>query len=470
MKKDIQNIKDMKKIVLLISVAIIMISCGSSDKGELIGVQDRPNVLDMQPYGMVDVPQGSFTIGSSDEDVYHTYAFSPKTVQVQSFWMDETEITNNEYRQFVDWVKDSIAYRLLGGVHPETYLIEADQWGQDLETPMINWKAKINWNSKDEEERDALSNLYIKTEERFYNKQQIDATKLNYEYSWIDYQTAAQKDYNNEQAVPKEYSGSSFANRPSGYKGGRKKLVHKEVINVYPDTLCWIHDFAYSYNESATRSYFDHPKYDNYPVVGVSYRQAEAFCVWRTQQMNNYLAKQEYERMEDFRLPTEAEWEYAARGGLDGSPYPWGGPYVNNGRGCFLANYKPQRGSYDGDGGATTLMVAHYAPNEFGLYDMVGNVSEWCKDAFDNSSYNFAHDLNQYNSYRAADDEDMIMKRKVVRGGSWKDSKFYIQTATRGFEYQDSGKSYIGFRCVQSYLGRQRGDNPKTSSNVYKNN
>lgn len=127
MKKDIQNIKDMKKIVLLISVAIIMISCGSSDKGELIGVQDRPNVLDMQPYGMVDVPQGSFTIGSSDEDVYHTYAFSPKTVQVQSFWMDETEITNNEYRQFVDWVKDSIAYRLLGEVHPETYLIEADQ-------------------------------------------------------------------------------------------------------------------------------------------------------------------------------------------------------------------------------------------------------------------------------------------------------------------------------------------------------
>ncbi|MCF0210980.1 MAG: SUMF1/EgtB/PvdO family nonheme iron enzyme, partial [Bacteroidales bacterium] len=166
---------------------------------------------------------------------------------------------------------------------------------------------------------------------------------------------------------------------------------------------------------------------------------------------------------------TEAEWEYAARGGVDGSPYPWGGPYVNNGRGCFLANYKPLRGAYDGDGGTTTVVVAHYAPNDFGLYDMAGNVAEWCEDAFDASTYNFAHDLNQYNTYRASDDDDMVMKRKVVRGGSWKDAKHFIQTATRTYEYQDSGKSYIGFRCVQSYLGRVRGDNPKTSSNVYRN-
>jgi sulfatase modifying factor 1 len=458
----------MKKVVLLISAAIVMISCGSSDKGELIGVQERPNVLDMQPYGMVDVPQGSFTMGSSDEDVYKSYTFAPKTVQVQSFWMDETEITNNEYRQFVYWVRDSIAYRLLGEVHPETYLIEADQWGQDLETPMINWKAKINWNSKDEEERDALNDLYIKTDERFYNKQQLDVSKLNYEYSWIDYHKAAQKDFANDQTAAKEYKGSLYNNRLEGLKGGRKKLVNKEKINIYPDTLCWIHDFAYSYNDEATRSYFDHPRYDNYPVVGVSYMQAEAFSVWRTQQMNNYLQKKDYSRMADFRLPTEAEWEYAARGGLDGSAYPWGGPYVNNGRGCFLANYKPMRGAYDGDGLVTTGVVAHYAPNDFGLYDMAGNVAEWCEDAFTESTYDFAHDLNQYNTYRATDEDDMVMKRKVVRGGSWKDSKFFIQTATRTYEYQDSGKSYIGFRCVQSYLGRQRGDNPKTSSNVYK--
>ncbi len=457
----------MKKLVLLVATALVMFSCGSSDKGELIGVQDRPTVLDMQPYGMVDVPQGSFTMGSADEDIYHSYKYEPKTIQVQSFWMDETEITNNEYRQFVYWVRDSLAYRLLGEVHPETYLIEADQWGQDLETPLINWKAKINWNSKDEEEREALSQLYIKQDERFYGKSQLDAAQMVYEYSWIDYHAAAQKDFSSEQAN-KEYRGSQFNNRPEALAGGRKRLTTTERINIYPDTLCWIHDFAYSYNDAATRSYFDHPRYDHYPVVGVSYVQAKAFSVWRTLQMNNYLEKSSYARYEDFRLPTEAEWEYAARGGVDGSPYPWGGPYVNNGRGCFLANYKPLRGAYDGDGGATTVVVAHYAPNDFGLYDMAGNVSEWCEDAFDESTYNFAHDLNQYNVYRATDDDDQIMKRKVIRGGSWKDSKHFIQTATRSYEYQDSGKSYIGFRCVQSYLGRVRGDNPKTSSNVYR--
>ena len=198
----------MKKLVLLVATAFVMFSCGSSDKGELIGVQDRPTVLDMQPYGMVDIPQGSFTMGSADEDVYHSYKYEPKTIQVQSFWMDETEITNNEYRQFVYWVRDSLAYRLLGEVHPETYLIEADQWGQDLETPLINWKAKINWNSKDEDEREALAQLYIKQDERFYGKSQLDAAQMIYEYSWIDYHAAAQKDFSSD-------NHGSFKRKPS---------------------------------------------------------------------------------------------------------------------------------------------------------------------------------------------------------------------------------------------------------------
>jgi formylglycine-generating enzyme required for sulfatase activity len=106
----------MKRLILLASLAILAVGCGSTDNGELIGVQGRQPFEDMQPYGMVEVQQGSYTMGSSDEDIYSTYNLQPKTIQLNSFWMDETEITNNEYRQFVYWVRDSIAYKLLGDV------------------------------------------------------------------------------------------------------------------------------------------------------------------------------------------------------------------------------------------------------------------------------------------------------------------------------------------------------------------
>jgi formylglycine-generating enzyme required for sulfatase activity len=457
----------MKRLILLASLALVAIGCGSTDNGELIGVQGRQQFEDMQPYGMVEVPQGSFVMGSSDEDIYSTYNLQPKTIQLNSFWMDETEITNNEYRQFVYWVRDSIAYKLLGDVDAQKYLIEVDQYGEDLPNPLINWKAKIDWELTNADERDALESLFIPSDERFYNKKQIDARKLNYEYFWIDLATAAKKEHYTGIELNPELKGSSFAGRPNGLTN-RKNLTKREVINVYPDTLAWMHDYAYSYNDNLTRNYFSHPAYDDYPVVGITYRQAKAFSIWRTFMMNNHLETQGYSRMEEFRLPTEAEWEYAAKGGAPGAPYPWGGPYVRNGKGCFIANYKPMRGNYNVDGGVTPVIVAHYAPNDFGLYDMAGNVSEWCEDSFNESSYNFAHDLNQFAGYQATDEDSPQMKRKVIRGGSWKDQKHFIQTATRAYEYQDSGKSYLGFRNVQSYLGRVRGDNPKTSSNVYK--
>jgi gliding motility-associated lipoprotein GldK len=456
----------MKKLILLASAALLVIGCGSSENGELIGVQDREQFEDMQPYGMVEVPQGSYMMGSGDEDILSSQTFQPKTVQVSSFWMDETEITNNEYRQFVYWVRDSIAYKLLGNVNPQKYLIEVDQFGEDLPTPLINWKAKIDWTLNNEEERSELEPMFIPTDERFYGKKEIDTRKLNYEYYWIDLNVAAKKEHIGTE-LNQEYKGSAYAGRPNGLTN-RKQLTKKEVINIYPDTLCWMHDYAYTYNDNLTRSYFSHPAYDDYPVVGITYKQAKAFSMWRTFMMNNFLEGNSFARMENFRLPTEAEWEYAAKGGAPGAPYPWGGPYVRNGKGCFIANYKPMRGNYDDDGGINPIIVAHYAPNDFGLYDMAGNVSEWCEDTFNESAYNFAHDLNQYVSYQATDEDAPEMKRKVIRGGSWKDQKHFIQTATRTYEYQDSGKSYLGFRCVQSYMGRVRGDNPKTSSNVYK--
>jgi formylglycine-generating enzyme len=232
----------------------------------------------------------------------------------------------------------------------------------------------------------------------------------------------------------------------------------KGSTHVYPDTLVWMSDFTYSYNEPLTRTYFWHAAYDLYPVVGVNWIQARAFSVWRTQLKNNFLSTQGETFVQDYRLPTEAEWEYAARGGLTLSPYPWGGPYTRNNLGCFIANFKPLRGNYGDDGGVRTVAVGSYEPNEYGLYDMAGNVAEWTSNAFDESAYSFTHDLNPDYRYNALKEDPAVLKRKVIRGGSWKDIGYYLQVGTRTYEYQDTTKSYIGFRNVRSYMGRETGE------------
>jgi len=98
---------------------------------------------------------------------------------------------------------------------------------------------------------------------------------------------------------------------------------------------------------------------------------------------------------------------------------------------------------------------------------MAGNVAEWTNSAYDPSSYNFTWDMNPNYTYNAKEDDPPAMKRKVIRGGSWKDVKYYLQVTTRAYEYQDTAKSYIGFRCIQPYLGRNKGDNPSKASRVY---
>ncbi|MFN5736410.1 MAG: formylglycine-generating enzyme family protein, partial [Flavobacteriales bacterium] len=111
------------------------------------------------------------------------------------------------------------------------------------------------------------------------------------------------------------------------------------------------------------------------------------------------------------------------------------------------------RGRYMEDGGFHTVKVYSYNPNGYGLYCMSGNVAEWCNTAYHESMMEVAHDLNMDYTYDAKDEEPAVRKRKVIRGGSFKDIGWYLTTAARSYEYQDTAKCYIGFRNVMTHLG-----------------
>ncbi len=449
-----------RKLLFFALGLIVLAGCSGGGNGQLVGVQDRPDWYQPDPYGMVFIPMGSYNMGVNDQDVPYAHVSQSKTVSVQAFYMDETEITNNEYRQFVHWVRDSIVHRALGMMDdPEMYGEHFVRDEDDMfvnrcfnsggECYVIDWSQDIEWDNPEVKLFLEQEGYMLPENEQFYYRSKFDWRKINYDYYWIDYKAAAAR-----------------SNREQGLKDRSAFIIHPEPINVYPDTLVWVRDFAYSYNEPMTKMYFWHPAYDHYPVVGVNWYQARAFSIWRTQLHNGYLESNKVAYINDYRLPTESEWEWAARGGLNLNKYPWGGPYVRNSNGCFLANYKPLRGNLVDDGGFHTLIVGHFAPNDWGLYDMAGNVAEWTSDAFQESGYNYASDFNPSVSYHAKTDDTPAMKRKVIRGGSWKDFGYYIQNGVRTFEYADTAKSYIGFRNVQTYLGRSKGDGPQ-SSNVY---
>jgi gliding motility-associated lipoprotein GldK len=459
----------MKKFIAFTAIVAVLISCGrSSDKGELVGVKGAKWHPE-KPYGMTLVPGGAFIMGKSDDDLANVGDAPTKTVTVRSFYMDETEITNSEYRQFVEWVKDStIRFRLAilaedsgqntaagnakgkntGSIGDYSFknsdpekMSAYDKYmydnyysiGTDKDPnayKRLDRKAKLISDTKkypDEFYTEVMDSMYLPLEASYNGLRTIDVNKLKFRYTWMDIQAAAKAKV-----------------------GKRQDFIRTEEVKVYPDTTVWIKDFAYSYNEPMHNDYFWHKAYGDYPVVGVTWRQAKAFCEWRTLNKNSYVKskKKHIDNVNAFRLPTEAEWEYAARGGLESATFPWGGPYAKSDRGCFLANFKPNRGDYAADNALYTVEAKSFEANGFNLYNMAGNVSEWTDSAYDANSYEFVSTMNP----AVIDNSN---KRKVVRGGSWKDVAYFLQVSTRAFEYSDSARSYIGFRTVQDYMGTQ---------------
>lgn len=393
-------------------------SSGPPNDGMVHGVAPGNKYVLPRPPGMVYIPQGTFHMGPSDEDVAYAFSARNRSVSISGFWMDATEITNNKYRQFVYWVRDSLVAKALGYVKTGTDGVEYID-----RTKMKNFK----WNDPKVIEQLASTNLILSPEDRLNGKKDLDPAQMIYHSEIFDLKEAAKREN---------------AGKP------RSSFIIKKDTRIYPDTLVWIRDFSYSYNEPMTKRYFSHPAFGNYPVVGVNWKQAVAFCEWRTHYMNSFLESKKRSQESDYRLPTEAQWEYAARGGRSQSMFPWGNYYLRNKKGCLLANFKPGRGNYAEDGGFYTVRADAYWPNDFGLYCMAGNVAEWTSSIYYEGSYNFQHDMNPDVRWNAKDDDPPRMKRKVIRGGSWKDVGYYLQTGTRTYEYQDTAKSYIGFRCV----------------------
>ena len=430
--------------------------------------------------GLVYIEGGTFTMGRTQEDLLYEWNMTPRRVTVTSFYMDQTEIRNVDYREYLHWLQ------------------------------------------------------------------------------------------------------RVFIDQPE---------VHD---NALPDTLVWRDRM--SYNEPYVDYYFRHPSYNNYPVVGVSWVQAKDYCVWRTDRVNEmrlvergileldpqqvgrenfnteaYLAGQ-YEgvvvenlpsldpnqetrrvRMSDgillphYRLPTEAEWEFAALGYIGNTydeniyqrrMYPWDGHNVRNSskkhRGKMMANFKRGRGDMMGvagdlnDNASITAPVNSFWPNDYGLYCMAGNVNEWVQDVYRPSSHEDVSDFrpfrgnvfkkyvrNEDGSLAARDslgrlrevpitEEDAAGRRnysqadyrnygdgdltsridynsqqgregsstnemytdesslisdqaRVYKGGSWKDRAYWLNPATRRFRDQNSAANDLGFRCAMTHVGSPGG-------------
>ncbi len=341
-------------------MALISICSFAQKQGQL----DKP-VKKLLP-NLSYIPAKSFT------SLIHTgtdsaSSYKPRNVSVHGFYISQTEVTNKEYRDFVHYIRDSIAHHLLGHIKNENN--------------GIDWKQNIDWNDA------RLDAIMTPPDERIFGRKEVDPAKLVVETDHFGY---------------------------------------KEIITVYPDTLRWISDFNYSYNEALVKRYFSHPSYNNYPVVGVSLKQAMAFCQWKTNQLNASVL---------LRLPTNAEWESAAIGEKDSVSFATAGKTYNCNFGTISErNGIPAKGNKD-DGFFYTAPVKSFPSEPYGLYDMKGNVSEWTSTALDEIMNVEVREGKQKRLF-------------IVKGGGWNSTPYYLQPGVCQFYNAETANTWIGFRYV----------------------
>ncbi len=466
----------------LLTFLLFLSSCfgsklASSAGGEVTGAGGRA-FSEPTPYGMTLVKRGHLKMGIEKQDSLWGKQTPVRNISVDGFWMDETEVTNSKYRQFVNYVRDSILRERLAEIDDTYRTVKTDKDGEEIGS-QLNWKKALP-RKPSEDEQEVIDGLYVTNP--VTGEKMLDASQMNYRYEVYDYTAAAlrrnrlnpeERNLNTDIAVdPNEVV---WISKDTAYVDEEGKIVRETInrqltgswdflntyiINIYPDTTCWVNDFPNADNEVYMRYYFSNPAYNDYPVVGVTWEQANAFCAWRTEYLLKGLGPAA-RFIQRYRLPTEAEWEYAARG-KDQTEFPWENEDVASGKGCFFANFKPDNGNYTKDGNLITSKVGIYSANSNGLFDMAGNVAEWTSTIYTEAGVEAMNDINPQLKYNAAIEDPYRLKKKSVRGGSWKDPESYIRSAWRSSEYQNQPRSYIGFRCVRS-LANTTSDKAKDS-------
>lgn len=531
----------------------ILLSCALTSASILGHAQDnkKSRIRPVIPYnhstlaappGMVYIRGGSTKIkynqSSTDTNSYRKVALS-------AFFMDKTEVTNQQYRKFVNWVIDSIAIT--------KYLKDDKYYIEDVKdknatastaavpptppappAPLDSAQLAAGATPPPAIPPTVTDSSRMAAAKTDTVRRRIDWSKVNHEKLFdtknAEVRSKLQPMLDENGNIKKEMYVFDFTYLKTNGSANPKEKKNKyvtEPINIYPNEKVWQDDLSNSQTDLYVENYFKAPPFDDYPVVGVTWMQARAYCAWRSLVAEKYYNMPDYMKYYHliYTLPSEAQWVYAAQGYYDmirntsdtlakpealklpsdstvtphdsayvamvakhaaedsaynaivderkaaaeGNMYI--GDYLNfrkrknavytiegrevidstpihKDRDGMLANFKQDEGEYNDDGGSLTLPVMAYAPNEFGLYNMEGNVSEWMMDAYSPSAFYFVSDLNPVLLYDADSTDSDAMRRKVVRGGSFMSNAKSLGPYYRDLELQNLSHCYLGFRCV----------------------